>query len=272
MRATKPAKATETATQAARPPKLKRSSRSTLKRMASFFFGAVFGVAIVGYYLFLNQDEKIDLQPYVVVPKRAQPAPTVPVAPPSDTLPAIPEPQVSPPPASPASPAEPVPPVSVAPQTEEVPVVSQAAPPSAPLMIPVANVAAAQLHDTYSESRGAGRPHEAIDILAPRGTKVFAVNDGKVVKLFNSVPGGTTLYQFDPTETYAYYYAHLDSYAPGIAEGRQLKRGELIGYVGSTGNASPAAPHLHFAVFELGPQKRWWEGKALNPYPMLAGK
>ena len=141
-----------------------------------------------------------------------------------------------------------------------------------PLLIPVAGVKASQLSDTFTQARGAGRAHDAIDILAPRGTPVLAVDDGKVVKLFNSKPGGLTVYQFDPGETFAYYYAHLDSYAPGLAQGQQLKRGELVGYVGSSGNANPAAPHLHFAIFVLGPEKHWWQGTAINPYPFLIAR
>ena len=139
------------------------------------------------------------------------------------------------------------------------------------LMIPVDGVTANRLQDTFNDARAAGRRHDAIDIMAAKGTRVLAVADGKVVKLFTSVRGGLTVYEFDPTETFAYYYAHLDSYAPGVAEGIQLKRGDLVGYVGSSGDASPAAPHLHFAVMVLGPEKRWWEGTAINPYPLLAG-
>ncbi|MBK9605435.1 MAG: M23 family metallopeptidase [Betaproteobacteria bacterium] len=139
------------------------------------------------------------------------------------------------------------------------------------LLIPVAGVGASQLSDTYGDRRGASRPHEALDIMAPRGTPVLAAADGKIVKLFDSKPGGLTIYQFDPGETLAYYYAHLDRYAPGIAAGVQVKQGELIGYVGSTGNASPEGPHLHFAIFRLGPEKNWWQGTPINPYPLLAG-
>jgi len=111
--------------------------------------------------------------------------------------------------------------------------------------------------------------HEAIDIAAPLGTPVIAAGDGQVVKLFNSVPGGLTLYQFDPDEQFAYYYAHLDAYAPGLSEGAQLKRGDLLGYVGTTGNAAAAAPHLHFAIFRLDPDRQWWQGAAVNPYLFL---
>ena len=130
----------------------------------------------------------------------------------------------------------------------------------------------AQLADTFAEARGSDRRHDALDIMAPAGTPVLAVADGHVEKLFTSVQGGLTLYQFEPSGRYAYYYAHLQGYAPGIVEGRQLKRGEVIGQVGSTGNANPAAPHLHFAVFVLGPEKEWWKGTAINPYPLLGGR
>lgn len=138
------------------------------------------------------------------------------------------------------------------------------------LLIPVSGVATAQLVDSFQDGRGSTRLHEAIDILAPTGTPVLATADGRIVKLFTSVPGGLTIYQFDTAETRAYYYAHLDRYAEGIVEGLLVKRGDLLGYVGSSGNANPAAPHLHFAIFLLGPEKHWWQGTAINPYPLLA--
>ena len=143
--------------------------------------------------------------------------------------------------------------------------------PGATLPVPVQGVAPAQLQDTFTDARSAGRSHDAIDIMAPAGTPVLAVADGTVEKLFESRLGGTTLYQFNAGRTLAYYYAHLQAYAPGIAEGQALRRGQVIGYVGSTGNASPEAPHLHFAVFVLGPEKQWWKGEAVNPYPLLRG-
>ena len=139
------------------------------------------------------------------------------------------------------------------------------------LLVPVLGVKAMQLRDSFSEMRGIGK-HEAIDIPAPRGTPVIAVDDGRIAKLFKSIPGGLTIYQFDPSEKFAYYYAHLDGYAAGVAEGKPVKRGEVIGYVGSTGNANSANPHLHFTIFELGPEKRWWKGTAINPYPLLTGR
>jgi peptidoglycan LD-endopeptidase LytH len=141
--------------------------------------------------------------------------------------------------------------------------------PARTLLLPVLGVSANQLSDTFNETRGGKRRHEALDILAPRGTPVIAADDGTIVKLFNSIPGGLTLYQFDPGERVAYYYAHLESYAAGMAEGKKVRRGEVIAYVGTTGNANPGTPHLHFAIFELGPEKRWWRGTAINPYPLL---
>ena len=124
------------------------------------------------------------------------------------------------------------------------------------------------LRNSFNEKRGANS-HEAVDIMAPRGTPVYAVEDGRVAKLFKSVPGGKTIYQFDPSGKFAYYYAHLDRYAEGLTEGKELRRGETIGYVGSTGNAAPDAPHLHFAIFRLGPKREWWKGEAIDPYPYL---
>ena len=139
------------------------------------------------------------------------------------------------------------------------------------LVIPVQQTTAAQLQDTYTQARAGGAPHDALDIMAPRGTPVLAVEDGRVAKLFLSKPGGITIYQFDLAGDYAYYYAHLDRYADGLAEGASLHKGQVIGYVGSTGNASPDAPHLHFAIFRLGPERQWWRGTPLNPYLVWRG-
>jgi peptidoglycan LD-endopeptidase LytH len=140
------------------------------------------------------------------------------------------------------------------------------------LTIPVSGTMASHLMNTFGDDRGGGtRAHQALDIMAARGTPVVAVEDGKVEKLFQSAAGGLTIYQFDPTRTYNYYYAHLDRYAEGLTEGKPIKRGEVIGYVGFTGNASPEGPHLHFAIFKLGAEKRWHEGVPLNPYPVLGG-
>lgn len=137
------------------------------------------------------------------------------------------------------------------------------------LLLPVQGIRREELRDTFNETRSQNRIHEAIDIIAPRNTPVLAVDAGRIVKLFSSNLGGLTIYQFDPTETYCYYYAHLESYAPGLKEGDQVARGQVIGYVGSTGNAGPNNPHLHFAIFQLNAQKNWWQGEAINPYPIL---
>lgn len=147
---------------------------------------------------------------------------------------------------------------------------SPATPPA--LLLPVPGVRASALRDMFYEGRDNNqRGHEAIDIAAPRGTAVLAVDDGRIVKLFLSQPGGLTLYQFDPTGRFAYYYAHLDRYADGIREGQTVRRGTVIGYVGSTGNARPDAPHLHFAIFRLGADKQWWKGEPINPFGFLGG-
>ena len=137
------------------------------------------------------------------------------------------------------------------------------------LTIPVDGVDAGDLRDTFSDSRGGGRAHEAIDIMAPRNTPVRAVEDGVIQKLFTSEAGGLTIYQFEPSGMFTYYYAHLDRYAPNLREGQAVRRGEVIGSVGSTGNASPNAPHLHFAIFRQTPERQWWRGEPLNPYPVL---
>jgi murein DD-endopeptidase MepM/ murein hydrolase activator NlpD len=137
------------------------------------------------------------------------------------------------------------------------------------LVLPVQGYALAQLRDNFAEKRGA-RVHEAIDLAAARGTPVVAVDDGIVKKLFTSAAGGLTVYEFDPSGTYAYYYAHLDRYAEGLQEGQSVKKGDRLGYVGTIGNAPKDAPHLHFTIFKLAPEKRWWEGTPINPYPLWA--
>lgn len=136
------------------------------------------------------------------------------------------------------------------------------------LTTPIAGLTAQNLHDTFNEGRS-GHLHQAIDIMEPRGTPVHAVIDGTIRKLFLSKAGGNTIYEFDNDSRYAYYYAHLDHYAANLYEGMHVAAGDVIGYVGSTGDASPDAPHLHFTVFELGPEKEWWKGKAVNPYAAL---
>lgn len=139
------------------------------------------------------------------------------------------------------------------------------------LVVPVEGVRPSQLRDTFHEGRGTGRRHQAIDIMAPRGTPVLAADEGRVAKISSNRGGGLSAYLLDPSGRLVYYYAHLDGYAPGLHEGQAIKRGQLIGYVGSTGNAPESAPHLHFAVLLMAQERRWWGGEALNPYAALAG-
>ena len=137
------------------------------------------------------------------------------------------------------------------------------------LLIPVEGVGPDQLTRTFSQRRGSSRIHEAIDILAPMHTPVRAVEGGTIARLFNSKAGGITIYQFDPTDRFCYYYAHLDRYADGLREGQRVNKGQIIGYVGVSGNAPKNTPHLHFAIFRLTEAKRWWEGSPLDPYDVL---
>ncbi|QGL64563.1 M23 family metallopeptidase [Stenotrophomonas maltophilia] len=140
------------------------------------------------------------------------------------------------------------------------------------LLLPVQGITPSQLQDTFTDARSEGRVHDAIDIMAAAGTPVLAVADGHVEKLFDSERGGLTIYQFEPSGRWCYYYAHLQRYADRLAEKQTIKRGDVIGYVGSTGNANPEAPHLHFEVHVLGPEKQWWKGESINPYPLLIRK
>ena len=139
------------------------------------------------------------------------------------------------------------------------------------LVFPVEGVKPGELRDNFSEARG-GRTHQALDILAPRGTRVLAVDDGVVKKLFTSARGGLSVYQFDSSETFCYYYAHLDRYAEGLTEGTSVTKGSHIGYVGTSGNAPPSTPHLHFMILRLGPEKTWWGGTPVNPFALWGGR
>ncbi|MEP7222702.1 MAG: M23 family metallopeptidase [Novosphingobium sp.] len=153
-------------------------------------------------------------------------------------------------------------------------IAAEVAPPAiGHLLIPVQGVAPAQLGDTFSQARAEGeRRHDAIDIPAPLGTPVLAAASGWVEKLFVSNEGGNTVYVRSADQRVIYYYAHLDHYAPGLAEGQQVMAGQVIGAVGISGNAPPGAPHLHFAINVLGPGQNWWQGTAVNPYPLLMAR
>jgi murein DD-endopeptidase MepM/ murein hydrolase activator NlpD len=137
------------------------------------------------------------------------------------------------------------------------------------IALPIAGLKLENIQDTFNDARGGTRRHQASDILSPRGTPVMAVDAGTIQKLFTSKQGGLTIYQFDPEGTFCYYYAHLDHYAADLQEGAFVERGHVIGYVGTTGNAPANTPHLHFAVFKLGADKRWWHGTPINPFPAL---
>ena len=137
------------------------------------------------------------------------------------------------------------------------------------LTLPVEGIEPSQLVQSFDDARSEARRHEAIDILAPRNTPVLAVEDGTVARLLTSRAGGITLYQYDPAERFVYYYAHLERYGDGLKEGGPIRRGQVLGYVGSSGNAPPNTPHLHFAIFELADARRWWEGRPIDPFLVL---
>ncbi|HEX8337136.1 MAG TPA: M23 family metallopeptidase [Pyrinomonadaceae bacterium] len=183
----------------------------------------------------------------------------------SPTPGASPTPSPGPSPSAQASPAAP-------PQGLDLPGEQGAALAAMRLLIPVEGVRPEQLQDTFKDSRSEGRIHDAIDITAPRGTPVLAATDGRVVKLFQSVKGGITFYQLAAAdEHYVLYYAHLERYADGLAEGHVARRGEVVGYVGDSGNATPGNTHLHFQIYRVADPKRFWTGENLNPYLLLRG-
>ena len=137
------------------------------------------------------------------------------------------------------------------------------------LLVPVAGVRPEQLIDTFADARSEGRSHDAIDIPAAAETPVLAAADGKIIKLFQSDRGGTTIYQSSPNQELVFYYAHLSRYADGLAEGNIVRQGEVIAYVGDTGNAGVGNYHLHFSIAVVSDPKRYWEGTNINPYPLL---
>ncbi len=142
------------------------------------------------------------------------------------------------------------------------------------LAVPVVGIKPRDLSDTFTQARAGGaRRHDAIDIMAPTGRPVVAAAPGRVEKiLFSQGGGGKTVYIRSEDGRWMYYYAHLSAYAPGLHEGQRLLRGAPVGFVGATGNANPAGPHLHFAINRMEPGERWWQGTAINPFPLLAAK
>jgi len=208
--------------------------------------------------------EPVNPEPVTPAPT---PAPTV-EAPPVETPPAAPPVMLPAPGTEDAIPGKPPAPVPMEPATEADLKYLR----SRNLLIPVEGVGAAQLRDSYYDGRSEGRTHEALDIMAPQNTPVLATTDGTVAKLFQSDKGGITLYQLDQSGLYYLYYAHLSRYADGIYEGKQLKRGEVIGYVGDTGNAGAGNFHLHFAIQKPKAPGKWSGGFPINPYSLLIEK
>lgn len=157
------------------------------------------------------------------------------------------------------------PPLGPQPQTATAAVFQRAE-----LIVPVANLTANALTDTWGAARAGGRTHQGIDIMAAEGTPVLAAANGRLVRFFDSERGGVTIYQFDADERYVYYYAHLSARA-NVREGQSVLQGDVIGFVGRTGNAT--TPHLHFEIQRLTPERKWWRAEAVNPYPyLLAGQ
>jgi murein DD-endopeptidase MepM/ murein hydrolase activator NlpD len=231
----------------------KKAGKVALAGLGGFLLGAATILFVV--WIYGSQTGNQTRRPAETAPPVSSPAPgqTPSQAPLPSPVPAPAPPEASPPAAPPVGPTD---------LTGDLA--------THHLLLPVQGIRVEQLHDTFNESRGGGeRVHEALDIMAPRDSPVLAVEDGRVAKLFTSKQGGLTIYQFDPTETYAYYYAHLDHYTDGLKEGDFLHRGQVIGYVGTTGNANPEGPHLHFAIFRLTPEKQWWKGDPINPFGLL---
>lgn len=233
----------------------KPGSRVVLAGLGGFLLGAA--TILLVLWVYTTQS------PLLRAPIPSAPAPT------STPAPATPLPS----PAVPAPTNAPIGPPVAPPATSPAPPAASALPgdlAARNLLLPVQGVRREQLQDTFGDARGNGaRHHEALDIMAPRGTPVLAAEDGRIAKLFTSKQGGLTIYEYDPTATYAYYYAHLDRYADGLKEGDSVRRGQVLGYVGSTGDASPDAPHLHFSIFRLTPEKQWWKGEPINPFGLL---
>jgi len=137
------------------------------------------------------------------------------------------------------------------------------------LMVPVHGVKPSELRDTYNAPRSGGRAHLALDILAKKGTRVLSVDDGVILRITENDLGGKVIYIADPSRRFVYYYAHLDEWKYGLKVGDTVKRGQLIGSVGTTGNAPKDTPHLHFQLMRMGSGGRYWSGTPINPIPYL---
>ena len=217
-----------------------------LAALGGFALGAATVLLVVWFY---GAGQREDGTPRPA-PPRAAPGPSLP-----------PSRGAAPPPANPS-----LPPPAAPPSSAEVDDLSRRQ-----LLVPVQGVRREALVDSFTDDRSGGRQHHAIDILAPRNTPILAVEDGTIAKLFTSVRGGLTVYQLDPSTAYIYYYAHLERYADGLKQGDAVRRGQVLGYVGTSGDAPPESPHLHFEITRLTPEKHWWEGTPIDPFPILHG-
>lgn len=232
------------------------------RQVAAFALGFAAGMAVLALVLLVSgnfyRPVAAKSGPRAAPPAVSPPAPASPA--PAKLPPPLPEQQLPAP--------QPITPPAHAPGPAAVP---HAPKKNLALAMPIAGIDPAKLTDTFNDMRD-GHKHEALDIMAPRGTSVMAVDEGNVAKLFTSQRGGLTVYQFNDARDLCYYYAHLERYAKGLKEGTLLRRGDVLGYVDSTGDASPDAPHLHFAVFRLGPEHEWWKGTPVDPLPLLEGR
>ncbi len=232
--------------------------RARVLLVAAVIFGAV---AALVWYLSTHYRS----QPLQPLPAPAQDVERLPTPSPTATASPAPSPDASPS-TTPTIEASPTP----SPQAQGAAGEQSSSLTSLRLSIPVEGVRPEQLQDTFKDARSEGRVHDAIDIIAPRGTPVLAATDGRVVKLFNSARGGITFYQLAAAdEHYVLYYAHLERYADGLSEGHVARRGETVGYVGDTGNATPGNTHLHFQIYRVADPKHFWTGENINPYPLL---
>ena len=138
------------------------------------------------------------------------------------------------------------------------------------LGFPVSGIATTRLDDSFDQPRdGGARVHRAIDIMAPKGSAVLSVQDGRILRLSKSEKGGITVYATDLEEQFVYYYAHLDRYHDKVYSGKPVLRGDTLGFVGTTGNAPKDLPHLHFQVMRMPADRKFWAGEPINPYPLL---
>ena len=240
--------------------------RARVLLLAALVFAAV--AALVWYLSYAYWPRPVTPLP-PARPETIEPATPTPTATPQTSPTAPPSDATNTPAASPSS--TPTPTATPQSQSQNQPQGDAAASlASMRLLLPVQGVRAEELRDTFTDSRSEGRVHDAIDIMAPRNAAVLAAADGRVVKLFRSVKGGVTLYQLAATDEHVVlYYAHLERYAEGLAEGHFARRGETIAYVGDTGNASPGNTHLHFQIYRVSDPKHFWSGENINPYPLL---